>query len=616
VQALHYDWQTRVATSSIPPETLDKMLRRLIDPNDPNARIQLAAFYIQGQYYREARKELESIREQFGERFPELSKNVDARLVELRQSQAREVVAEIQLRSRAGQHRRAVALLQKFPQEDVAAPILQQVSDLLDDYKERLAQTREAADLLRTTLRSVPQGELRAAAEPLVEQIANQLNIENVARLEGFVKLGRDLQPQEALALALTGWLMGGDAAETELPLGLSLWHARELVLEYLREEQFVRRKDLLDRLGSIEGISPERVAKIITQLPPPLAPAQIEPAQTQHLRVTQGPLSFEYDVWLPPDYFTDVRYPAVITLHGAGSTCEMQVDWWSTQAGRHGYIVIAPAYAKAGQTGYEFSAEEHAVVIATMRDALKRFQIDSDRVFLSGHSMGAMAAWDIGLSHPHLFAGVIPISGYPDKYSRFYDENAQHLPFYVVAGQLDGITPAKIATELDRGWMSHNDVRYVEYIGRGHEHFREEIHRLFDWMQRRRRVAFPTDFTCITLRRSDDRFYWVQLDSIPANVALPPPLFGKKDPDPMHVQGHISAKGAVNVRGAGSSDLTIWLAPELVDFNQRIQLRVNSRTRHSGFLEPNLQDMLEDVRVRGDRQRFYWKKFELAAGR
>ena len=51
------------------------------------------------------------------------------------------------------------------------------------------------------------------------------------------------------------------------------------------------------------------------------------------------------------------------------------------------------------------------------LRDACKRFSIDIDRVFLSGHSMGGDAAWDIGLAHPDLWAGVIPIVAAADKY-------------------------------------------------------------------------------------------------------------------------------------------------------------------------------------------------------
>ena len=72
--------------------------------------------------------------------------------------------------------------------------------------------------------------------------------------------------------------------------------------------------------------------------------------------------------------------------------------------------------------------------MLASLRDACRRFAVDTDRVFLSGHSMGGDAAWDIGLAHPDLWAGVIPIVGrIADSYCTFYWENARNVPFYVV---------------------------------------------------------------------------------------------------------------------------------------------------------------------------------------
>src|SRR4029077_11834793 len=86
----------------------------------------------------------------------------------------------------------------------------------------------------------------------------------------------------------------------------------------------------------------------------------------------------------------------------------------------------------------YDFSEESHRFVLDSLRDALLRFGVDSNRVFLSGHGMGGGAAWDIGLAHPHLFAGVIPINGAIDHFAPSYLENGRQLPFYTVAGELD----------------------------------------------------------------------------------------------------------------------------------------------------------------------------------
>ena len=47
-------------------------------------------------------------------------------------------------------------------------------------------------------------------------------------------------------------------------------------------------------------------------------------------------------------------------------------------------------------------------------------------------------AAFDIGMSHPGLFAGVIPITGKTSAFNLHYWENAKHLSWYIVGGELD----------------------------------------------------------------------------------------------------------------------------------------------------------------------------------
>ena len=205
----------------------------------------------------------------------------------------------------------------------------------------------------------------------------------------------------------------------------------------------------------------------------------------------------------LPPEYDPYRRYPAIVTLHGAGTTPEHQIDWWAGahgpdgtrlgQATRHGYIVIAPRWGKEHQFQYGYTAAEHAAVLNSLRDACKRFSIDTDRVFLSGHSMGGDAAWDIGLSHPDLWAGVIPIVAVADKYCAHYWPNARDLPLYFVCGELDGNKMVKNSPELDRYLTKIGyNATVVEYLGRGHENFSDEILNLFDWMSRYRRNFFP----------------------------------------------------------------------------------------------------------------------------
>lgn len=122
-------------------------------------------------------------------------------------------------------------------------------------------------------------------------------------------------------------------------------------------------------------------------------------------------------------------------------------------QAARRGYVVIAPKWQKEFQREYEFTLREHASVLFALRDAIQRVSIDTDRVFLSGHSMGGDAAWDIGLSHPDLWAGVIPIVANADRYIHKYSDNGRGLPMYFVGGERDG------------GWLNENGMELDRYL-------------------------------------------------------------------------------------------------------------------------------------------------------
>ena len=335
------------------------------------------------------------------------------------------------------------------------------------------------------------------------------------------------------------------------------------------------------------------------------------------------GEADVTYYVQLPPEYDPYIRYSTVVTLNGAGTTPEQQIDWWAGgvdengrrlgQATRLGYIVISVDWRKEGQTEYAFSAREHGAVLVSLRDACRRFAIDTDRVFLSGHSMGGDAAWDLGLAHPDLWAGVVPIVAQADKYCALYWENAGQVPFYFVGGELDGDKTVKNARDLDRYLTHRYDVTVSEYIGRGHEDFYEDIQNIFDWMGRRRRDFFPKEFTVSTMRPWDNYFWWFEGRDFPERAMVDPVDWPpKRGTRPLEINGKLTANNGL-ILSSGDVKSTVWLSPELVDFDRRVPVTINGRSLKSGglLIEPDLQVLLEDVRTRGDRLHPFWAKLE-----
>lgn len=635
VEGISHIWDMRIATSSIPPDVLRKILYKQIDLKDVEQRKKIASFFIQSERYEDARQELEAIVKAFPD-MPDLKEDLVPTIQALRQLGAQRLLSELRLRRSAGQHRMAFEKLQAFPSEDVAGEILQAVREMIEEYQGVQARGKEIAKQINALLAEVKDAAVRRQIEPIREEIFAELSINTLDRMAALRQSLTDenLLPEDKLSLGLSGWLLGTESATVKLPVALSLHRVRSLVEQYLDEPAKINREAILERLRSEEGAQVELVAALVSHMKPPLeSPPPVSPREpglyeleTRGL-ATQPPV--RYLVQLPPEYDPYRYYPAVITLHGAATTPAQQIDWWAGawtpggwragQATRQGYIVIAPQWTVEHQKTYNYSAREHAAVLGSLRDACKRFSIDTDRVFLSGHSIGGDAAWDMGLAHPDLWAGVIPIVARSDKYCALYWENARTLPFYFVGGELDGDKMTQNARDLDRYLTRHTfNCTIVEYQGRGHEHYYEEVLHLFEWMERFRRDFFPVEFTCSTMRRWDNFFWWVELQGMPARSMVDPidwpPGRGSL---PLEVTGRILENNGLTVR-TGAAYASVWLAPEMVNFKERMSILVNGQRMNNPerFVTPDLETLLEDVRTRGDRIHPFWAKVEASTGR
>ena len=194
----------------------------------------------------------------------------------------------------------------------------------------------------------------------------------------------------------------------------------------------------------------------------------------------------------LPPEYHHGRAYPVVIVLTHAGINPEDILAPIAKQTDKNGYIVVVPDWNNAFvKRGWEWKGEDHVWVTATLRDTIRHFTVDNDKVFMLGVGDGANMAMDVGMSHPDLFAGVIPVGPIPKWRGFFihYWGNAQKLPFFIVTGEKigEGLDSLK---SLYQKWMPLGyPALWTIYKGRGFEWFTAEVPVLFDWMSRKRRV-------------------------------------------------------------------------------------------------------------------------------
>lgn len=133
------------------------------------------------------------------------------------------------------------------------------------------------------------------------------------------------------------------------------------------------------------------------------------------------------YTVYVPPDYTPDKRWPLMIVLHGGSSNGNLflgvvlgnNMDWktydqhlWDTYQPRWSPNFIVAAPDGYGQVLWRWMGEQD--VLDVIADLQKSYQVDAERIVLSGLSNGGVGAYAIGSRHAHRFSVVQAIAGAP----------------------------------------------------------------------------------------------------------------------------------------------------------------------------------------------------------
>ena len=170
----------------------------------------------------------------------------------------------------------------------------------------------------------------------------------------------------------------------------------------------------------------------------------------------------------LYPDYNKFRKYPLVIFLHGSGERGhdnEAQLTWGvmnfaTDQAmSMHAAIVIAPQ-CPANQNWSNFSSEEGSremhlkdspskamgLVYQLIQQLIKTSAIDTNRIYITGLSMGGFGTFDAIARYPHLFAAAVPVCGGGDtsKAPVF-----AHIPIWICHGSEDSVVDPLYSVDM-----------------------------------------------------------------------------------------------------------------------------------------------------------------------
>jgi poly(3-hydroxybutyrate) depolymerase len=190
------------------------------------------------------------------------------------------------------------------------------------------------------------------------------------------------------------------------------------------------------------------------------------------------------YRIYVPKSYRGDKDYPLIIALHGLGANEDSFFDAYGALlpklAEQRDYLVAAPlGYRVDGGYGSgllratgdaaasrkaELSENDVMRVLDLMR---KNYRVDPGRIYLMGHSMGAIGTWYLGAKYPEIWAAIAPFSGSGNPASV---EKMKSIPQIVVHGDADVTVPVG-GSRLMVEAMKRLDVvhQYIEVPGGDH---------------------------------------------------------------------------------------------------------------------------------------------------
>ncbi|MBT4819040.1 MAG: prolyl oligopeptidase family serine peptidase, partial [Lentisphaerae bacterium] len=240
------------------------------------------------------------------------------------------------------------------------------------------------------------------------------------------------------------------------------------------------------------------------------------------------------YSLRFPHGYDPTVSWPLVVSLHGHG--------WYRPFQGhpapdRRGVFSLSPH--GRGATDYKEQGEE--AVLGAIEDVCLDYNIDRERIYVTGGSMGGTGSWQLGCGYADRFAGIMPIAGNADSQAwterwgwnqsfdsrntafrdwlqethsaRAHARNLVNLPTYVVHGSGDSVVPPEHARRMVAALRAFDaTVEFREFPGVAHGGFPGVLTREgLAWMCGRVRERYPRRVLWRSALLRTGKAYWVR---------------------------------------------------------------------------------------------------------
>ncbi len=217
---------------------------------------------------------------------------------------------------------------------------------------------------------------------------------------------------------------------------------------------------------------------------------------------LVESPVLLSCRVQLPPDYDPEVEYPLLIGLHGYGDNPDNFIGLLERRdIDSSGFIYAAPQgpypYLPGKQIGYSWieGAEDDEESWLAAREMSEQYILEvtgelqehyriSD-VYLMGFSQGCVMTYNVGLSYPWMFDGLICFAGWLEN-DHFTDDwlyKTNYVPVFIAQGLSDTLVEPEESYNARDTLVEHGfAVELFEFDG-GHAVPEEALRAALEWI-------------------------------------------------------------------------------------------------------------------------------------
>jgi phospholipase/carboxylesterase len=194
------------------------------------------------------------------------------------------------------------------------------------------------------------------------------------------------------------------------------------------------------------------------------------------------------FSLYVPEYYLPDRAWPLVVALHGGAGSGRSFLWSWLRDARSQGAILVAPT--AVGDTWALMGEDRDTPNLARIVEQVRaRWNIDPERVLLTGMSDGGTFAYVTGLEPGSPFTHLAPIAAafHPMLAAMADPDRLRGLPIHLAHGALDWMFPIEMAREarevLTRAGAN---LTYREVDDLSHAYPRELNREILAWLSER----------------------------------------------------------------------------------------------------------------------------------